>query len=70
MGSLQNVHDGQICEIECGGSLLTVIINLKLKLGLAKVTANAPSDMIDLFFLEVQTNSQYDLVMTSILIEL
>lgn len=40
------------------GSLSTVTINLTLKLDLAEVTTNVPSDMIDLFCLEVQTNSQ------------
>lgn len=55
-----------IFEIDRAGSISRVIINLVQKLGLVKVTINLSSNTVDRFRLVAPTDSQYDLLMSSI----
>ena len=66
MGSLWSVCYALIFEIDHAASISRVIINPVQKLGLAKVTINLSSNMVDLFCLVAQTDSQYDLLVTSL----
>lgn len=56
VGSLWSLCYALIFEIDRAGSISRVIINLVQKLGLAKVTINLSSNMVDLFCLVAQTD--------------